>query len=160
MSEGNTGSPERAWYQNGEVVFGVVAVCIFVYVVLQQGMKQKVVPQITGRIENPLVGEPSIVIQVWHHHPGILRNGKLIVSLKGKLAGAKSWKCHSFEEWEPNENNAFSLLVPMQYYDPKEEITVVIDLTGKDIQPSKSKHCWLGEGWKVTQETNGEGTGK
>lgn len=144
---------ERYWYQNGWTVFSIVCVAGFFgfsayynYEKAQRDALPQVVPRVTGKLNQPLLGDSSLEITVWHQHPATLRNVVLLVSLnEDPLRDEKQWdrREHSFEAWQPNQENAFTFSFPLKRYDPKQEIYVGYGLIGKTIKPFISGGEWL-----------------
>ena len=149
---------ERYWYQDGSTVFWIAVVAgiigLFGYGSYQNAQLDAlpfVVPKVTGRLNQPLFGDPSLEITVWHQYPATLRNVLLFVNVNEDPARAeKHWEKreHSFETWQPNEDHAVKFAFPLKRYDPNQEIRVGFGLLGKTIKPYITHSDWLGEGWK------------
>lgn len=157
---------ERAWYQKGEVVFVLFLLTIGLGIPLGLRIYREwqfqqlavVTPRMTGRIEQSLFGAPSLILKVWHQHPGHLRNGKLALLVADKqtpLAEADSRE-HSFEIWEPNESHAVTFEFPLTEFDPSEEIKVWTILEGEGIRYYVRPDTWQGSGWKENAEPSGK----
>ncbi len=66
---------EKYWYQDGATVFRIIlfgAVVMFFYYSFRQKVVEEAQPRVildvTGRIEQPFLGSPALVITVWHQH--------------------------------------------------------------------------------------------
>jgi len=154
---------ERAWYQDGWTVFFIVlvggAVIVPVGTQLYQQWKYEqkpyVIPQITGRVERPVFGQPKLIITAWHQNPGHLRNGIFIVSLNHKQdeqSRNKNSRLHSFEIWKPNEENALEFTFPLSHDEVAKEIPISFLLTAKNIKRHFSVDSWLIDNWKSNQD--------
>jgi hypothetical protein len=153
---------ERAWYQDGVVVFWICVAVAFLYYVKSKNDREEqernipmVIPKLSGRLQQPLLGGPILEINLWHQHPGNLRNGRIDVSVRTSLVqehpGA-SVQSHSFEVWEPNKDNTVTLPFQLLRFDAQEEILVEIVLTAKDVRPYKYTPVWIGNDWKSNQQ--------
>lgn len=149
---------ERYWYQDGWTVFEVVVVVSLVvlwgcgmYYKSRQDALPYITSRVTGRIDQPLLGSPTLEITVWHQYPATLRNVVLFVNVNEDPAGNdKYWdkREHSFEVWPHNEDHAVKFKFPLKRYDPKQEIHVKFSLHGTTIKPYGSRADWVGTGWK------------
>ncbi len=154
-------SEERYWYQDGWVVIGLIVGAGFAALLVRgcierdrENSKPRVVPQVTGKLNQPIFGSPSLTITVWHQHTGTLRNGMLQVTLNEDPAKSEDrWQRqqHSFEAWEPNKDHAVTFTFPLQEYQPHKEIHLGFLLVGRDIKPFILGVEWLGQGWKSNQ---------
>ena len=148
---------ERYWYQDGGTVLVIAVVGFLGYCFLQKAATPYVVPSITGHVDQPLFGSPSLIITIWHEHTGVLRNGRLTASVSGEMVETRSGlnsQSHSFEVWEPNRDRAVTLTFPLKHFDPERDIPISITLVGKDIQPYMFKDIWLGDMWASNPKTN------
>lgn len=151
---------ERYWYQDGWVVLGIVFVVVFGWGVYRQSAedsKPQVIPNIVGSMNHPLFGSPTLVITLWHDHTGVLRNGRLMVSVDGKQVEGRSGldtQFHSFEVWQPNRENAVTLKFPIKNFDPTKEIPISYSLIGHGIKPFRYSNAWLGDTWKSNQRSS------
>ena len=106
---------ERAWYQDGYVVLmaaGVIAFGVFVW---WEGDKQNVHIKVDGKNEGSLLGDETFTLRCWHHFPGTLEKGRVIVSVTGTpLARGLRTKHYSFDEWGPNEEAAIDFRFPLK----------------------------------------------
>lgn len=151
--------PERAWYQRGSTVLGIVVFAVWAIPLLYQGWQQSqmvhVNPQVAGCINQPTFGEPSFEVHIWHQHSGNLRNGTFTVSVATDMLknpeGTES-TMHSFEVWEPNRENAVKFKFPLRRFDPHQEIQFSVLLAGKNISTYYYADTWLGSDWKSNQE--------
>lgn len=151
-------SQERYWYQDGWVMLFITAIVLFFgYSCHQQAQEQAkmtVLPMLTGRLNQPFFGSPSLEITFWHQSPGNLQNGVLTVTATGSMVQrGKDLKAHSFEVWEPNENHAVTLTFPLQNYDATQEIPIEIALFGKGIKTWSTRDAWVGQTWKSNLES-------
>ena len=153
---------ERYWYQDGGTVFliflmGGVALLVGYSFYLKEldNAKPLIDPEIAGRLHQPMFGSPRLEITVWHQHPGVIRNGKLLVNLNEDPAkGQETWdrRVHSFEVWEPNKDHAVTFEFPLTRYDPQQPIHVGVILLGSEIKMSVRGVEWLGTTWKSNLE--------
>ncbi|MBD3675696.1 MAG: hypothetical protein HUJ26_19465 [Planctomycetaceae bacterium] len=150
---------ERAWYQDGWIVLfvvlmgGTIIVPVGSQLYRQWEYEQKpyVVPQITGRVERPVFGQPKLIITAWHQHAGDLRNGLFVVSLnhkKDEHSKNENRRIHSFELWKPNKENALEFTFPLSHDEVAEEIPMSFLLTAKNIKRHFSVDSWLIDNWK------------
>ena len=152
---------EKAWYQNGWIVFIIVVAALILGSVLyedwQKSQKAFVVPQVAGGLNQPLFGDPSLELTIWHHHTGDLRNGFLQVSLESSMArnpeGRES-KTYSFEAWAPNRENAVTLTLPLSHFDPDQEIPITFFLTSKNMRTFRYQDAWIRDSWKSNRKAN------
>lgn len=111
----------------------------------------EVLPEIRGRLEQPLFGSPQLVITLWHQHPGNLHRGQFKVTLTSGLSSKPNGvdtQIHSFETWEPNEDHQKSFVFPLRAMDPAQELPLEFSLEAKEIKPATLRHSWQGNGWK------------
>ncbi|MFO1004629.1 MAG: hypothetical protein U0929_01620 [Planctomycetaceae bacterium] len=149
----------RAWYQEGGCLFLVVVAAGLLGLAYQQERERRlptVIPRLTGQIEQPFFGSPSLVITAWHQHTGVLRNGRLTIEVKGgdlgKSDGVDS-QVFSFETWEPNQDRAVTMKFPLQQVRDESKLTVTCSLMARDIKPSSHGDVWLRNDWKSNQAT-------
>ncbi|WP_437222705.1 hypothetical protein SH661x_002903 [Planctomicrobium sp. SH661] len=120
----------------------------------QDSQRPRVVPDISGIVEQSLFGQPTLVIVISHQYVGNLKNGIVLITAKGDLiadpSGEDQFK-HSFEVWEPNQENALMARFPLKRFDPEQEIPVTFCLAGKSFQTYFHGDAWLGETWKSNQ---------
>lgn len=150
---------ERAWYQDGGCVFWLLAIAGLIALSIiktKEENRPTVYPSMTGRIEQPFFGSPSLVITAWHQHTGVLRNGRLTIEVKGTdvaKRGSVDSQEFSFETWEPNQDHAVTMRFPLKQVDPQCELSVACSLIASDIKPSTQDDMWLGNHWKSNQTT-------
>ena len=152
---------ERHWYQDGWVVFCIVAVVGFLGLSIYGQHRQaeldarpEVIPKLSGRLSQPLLGSPTLEITIWHQYPATLRSVVLCVNVNEDPAkGEQHWdrREHSFETWQPNVENAVKFSFPLKRYDPNHEIHIGCGVLGKTIKPYLGSAEWLGDGWKQSR---------
>ncbi|WP_437191537.1 hypothetical protein [Planctomicrobium sp. SH527] len=127
----------------------------FVGLALYNESRPHVFPRIRGRVEQPFLGDPVLVMTVFHQHPGNLRKGTLQITISGpqvqNSSGSETRK-HSFELWEPNEEHAVLLNFPLRKYDPTQEIPVSFSIKAAGIKDSAYEDAWSGAGWSSNQK--------
>ncbi|QDT32006.1 hypothetical protein [Thalassoglobus polymorphus] len=154
---------ERAWYQDGWTVFFIVLVGgVFIvpvgtqlYQQWQYEQKPYVIPQISGRVQRQLFGQPELIISAWHQHPGDLRNGVFVVSLNHKedeRTKKENTRFHSFEIWKPNKENALEFTFPLSSGEVSKEIPMSFLLRAKNVKQHFSVDSWLINDWKSNQD--------
>jgi len=146
---------ERAWYQDGFIMFIVVLSIIYIgcmYREYQWSQIPRVYPLPSGQVVYPVLTSPHFSLELWHQHAGNLRNGVMTVTLTGEtIAENTRHETYSFEVWPPNRENSTTLKFPLQRFDQESELKVEITLTAANAQPSYSSFVWKGDGW--TDET-------
>lgn len=139
----------------GGIIWGV----FLLYMAYQENSLQKVSPNITGRIARPLFGKPTFEVHVWHQYPGDVKNGQLTVKVSGKhvicdgtpIDDSCASQIHSFETWEPNQENEVIFEFPLSRYDSDTEIQFGLLLSGNSIKEYLITDEWTGDGWKSSQ---------
>ena len=145
---------ERAWYQDGGCVIGIVIMAFGLVSAYRQAERDRiptVFPRLTGRVEQPFFGSPRLVITAWHQHTGLLRNGRLLISVKGVQVanhGGEDSEEYSFESWEPNHDHAVTLTFPLREVAADKEIAINYSLIADNIKPGRSSDAWVNGGWK------------
>lgn len=115
-----------------------------------------VYPRLTGRIEQPFFGSPSLVITAWHQHTGALRNGRITIEIKGsdlEKSGGVDSQVFSIETWEPNKDRAITMTFPLRQVQTESQLSVTCSLMATDVKPSILEDVWLGKDWKSNQTT-------
>ncbi len=147
---------EKYWYQDGSVVvfvgLGVLWLAGTMYNYRQSQMPVAF-PRVSGRLEQPLFGNPVLHISVHHQTPGDLRNGQLIVATESEMVAERdSFHVYSFETWPPNKQNAQTFEFPLQRFDPGQEIPLKVSLSAANAKKFSYRPAWLGFDWKSNQE--------
>ena len=152
-------SDERPWYQNGWTMLFIILVLLVIgpplYQRYQFSQLARIRPQLTGRITEPLFGNPELEITVWHQNAGNLHNGVLAVIADGKIVLSDDRKAkhfHSFEMWQPNKQNALSFTVPLTEVDSREAISISILLNAKNCHQYFAVAEWKGLEWTDLSE--------
>ena len=153
-------SEQRAWYQDGSTVIASVVVTVFIgafiftkYLEVQESKKPYAIPLISGILRQPLLENHSLEIKLWHQFPGTLRNGTLTVTATSEMViGSPINKYHSFENWEPNEDNGVTFFIPLRDFDPSQELPLRIRLEAKNAKTHEHSSVWLGSNWKSNQD--------
>lgn len=131
----------------------LIVVVVFIGFFLLAGLlnpKQKTVDvRVMGQVKQPLLAGPSFELAVWHQHPGNLKNGTLTIWIKGK-AVPQGWppKVHSFESWNPNQENAVTVSCPLKNYDPAEPLVVQVLVKAANARDTSTRFVWQGNRWK------------
>lgn len=137
---------ERHWYQDGGLVFWIVVGIGVVIAFVNNSYEQAridaiplIVPRIVGHVEQPLLDPTTLVVQVWHEHTGVIRNGRLTVEVIGGTVETKDVQnpqSFGFEVWEPNRDKSVSFRFPLKQFDNQHGIPLNIKLIGHEIKPS------------------------
>jgi hypothetical protein len=133
---------EKHWYQDGWVVFVIIAVLGFLTLSYRHNNKQaafaasQVNPQYDWEIRKPLLGTPTLYCSVWHDRPETLQGVVLVVSVK---TGDEDWdqQTHSLVTWSPNRDHQieFEFPLPSTYLEKTVKLTIVVG--GSSRKPSK-----------------------
>jgi len=131
----------------------LIAVLAFFGVIFFLGLwdpKQEFAPvHVTGSAQNHFLADPTFTLVVWHQHPGDLKNGRLTIRIQGKQVPKKdSELVHSFERWEPNEENGVTHRVSLPDYRPAEPLVVEILIEAANARDTPARFVWQNGGWK------------
>lgn len=139
----------------GGIIWGI----FLLYSTYQESTLQKVSPHISGHIVRPLFGQPTFEVHVWHQYPGDVKNGQLVATAKGndvtcdEVSGDEpcASRIHSFETWEPNQENKVIFQIPLSRYNSETEIQFGLLLSGNSIKQYRISDEWTRDGWKSSQ---------
>lgn len=145
---------QKHWYQDGGLMLLIVAgICWLAGSAYQEWAKPQVwstIPRITGGVEQPLLGSPSLTITIWHQTPGDLKNGVILVLVPGAGDAGEDddTQIHSFETWSPNQDQAVTFTIPLPNYRVDQEIPVEILVRAINLKTYSISAVWFGNTWK------------
>ncbi|WP_013630036.1 hypothetical protein [Rubinisphaera brasiliensis] len=144
-------SENQAWYQNGWIMLFLAVVVLPLGIQLfneyQESQLPHIRPQVAVRMEDPFGEGPVLHVVVWHQNAGNLRNGVLVVSVKGELVEEeenRATRVHTFETWEPNKENQLEFEIPLIHFDPEVELRFTVLMKSVNCQQSLRMYDWKG----------------
>ena len=151
---------EKYWYQDGGVVLLIVFLGSMLFIWIWNAWKEyefsqrpMILPVPSGRLVQPLFGNPVLHMDVRHQFPGTLQNGQLTISTDSSMVvEGDQFQVHSFETWKPNRDNEVQFQFRLQNFDPAEEIPLKMRIDAKNGRAFDYTPTWLGRDWKANQE--------
>ena len=109
---------EKHWYQDGWVVFVIVAIFGFLTLSYWHNNRKaayeasQVKPELDWRFNKPLLGPTTLDVDVWHQRPEVLQNALVTVFVS---TDKKEWKdeTKSLVTWSPNRDHQVSFSFPL-----------------------------------------------
>lgn len=143
---------EKHWYQDGWLVLVIVAVASFISLSYWHNTRKatvvasRVTPELDVRFNAPILGSPTLDVDVWHLRPEILKNIQVILLLKTGNT-VLDHQSRSLVEWAPNREHQVSFSLKRSTKDTPVSLTVFVG--GRNNQTTAYKIKWQDGQWQA-----------